>query len=56
MKMVRTDHGLWPDSASTDNFSCSTHDYVTDANFHPICNLMMAELIVACTCHLVSMT
>ena len=35
VKLVQTNHGLWPDGASTDNFSCSSQDYVTDAHFHP---------------------
>ena len=44
VKLVQTDQGLWPDSASMDNFSCSTHDYVTDAHFHPCMIVEQAHL------------
>ena len=44
VKLVQSDHGLWPDDASMDNFSCSSHDYVTDAHFHPCMIVEQAHL------------
>ena len=44
VKLVQTNHGLWPDGVSTDNISYSTHNYVTDAHFHPCMIVEQAHL------------